>query len=231
MAFISALQLGSSVQNTGSWTGITVPANAKLAVLSCDGFSAGSTNPFTEQTGGALPTLGGSSMSCPDTGHLQDATDAAHQGGTFYLINPSTGSGKTLAWDWKNSIGFSSGDPGIYLLSFFDDAVSGVRAVGGQQANNTNFTAGSIAAQAGDLLIGCASLWARASVSWSGVAATSQATYADQGSSVFISSGTASGATTVSFTCTSTDGGIFAMAMIPAIVALPRTYQVTAGNA
>ena len=219
MSLISGVALGSSQSNSGSWTGITVPAGTKLAVLGVDGYIA-VTAYFTSPD--AMPTLGSLSMTCPDTGHVQDQT-TYHMGGTFYLINPTVGSGQTLAWDWAGAADLSQSDLCVFYLAFFDDVVTGVRASSGNQLISTSHSTGAIAAQSGDLVVACASLWGSLlSITWTN--ATEISTQHSYDSNVSLAYAYASGSITISAESANTDGGIFGVAFIPSAGAtlIPR---------
>jgi hypothetical protein len=213
VSLISGVALGSSTANSGSWTGITVPTGTKFAVLGVDGW-CGTYAVFT--TPDAMPTLGSLSMTCPDTGHLQDGSTGEHMGGTFYLINPTVGTGQTLTWDWQAAATFAALDPCAFYLAFFDDVVTSVRSSGGVQSTATTHSPGSLAANSGDLVVACASLWQgdAASVSWTNATKIGDQEATD--SYVCLAYAYATGAITITVNSNSTDGGIFAMAMITA---------------
>ncbi len=109
--------------------------------------------PFTKK---AAPTINSVAMTLSVDG---DADGAEQQAVCWTLKNPSTGV-QTLAWDWAGAGTPSEGlvYTVVYISGEHDSSFVGATAV--DQTRTTGNTTGSMAANSGDLFLGCANSFA-----------------------------------------------------------------------
>lgn len=217
MAFISSEEFGGvDTANTGTQassvlTSLTVPAGCKLAVMLITGYESNG----LYYSSAAFVKMGTTAFSFPTA--AGDTSTSWFQGAICYIINPPTGT-QVCTWDW-NGAG-AAGEKPQFVVSYYDNVVSGVRNANGDHSSGANqpFTSPSITASSGDLVV--AGLWSY-SLSDTAVSLTSPLTKRVEtwrNSSVDIAMGdaTASGAMTVEgSTVGAGEGGILGIAFIP----------------
>lgn len=135
-----------STGNTGSITGITVPADAEAMIAGFSGYP--DDNSASYFSGGAV-NIGGSAFTLV----AGDGDSNAMEGALGYRILPPTGT-QTLAWDWAGSATIT-GFPGVCFYGFIKgiDTASPIRDSYGHNQTAIPISTPSLLAQTGDLII------------------------------------------------------------------------------
>jgi hypothetical protein len=134
--------------NTGTITGITVPADAEIMLIGVTGWSA-TANYFS---GGTFNIGASTSIS---VGTASDAS-ITWKAALFYILAPPTGT-QNLSWDWAGAATADDADVIISMTYWKGINTAGgastIRDSDGAQAATTSVTTPTITAQSGDLLV------------------------------------------------------------------------------
>jgi len=205
VARLGSVQTFTSSAITSSQN-ISVPAGADIMTLVVGGFDG------DDVFSGGTITLGGNALQIGFDG--DDNGSTAHQGILYYIDVSSLSGVQSLAWTWNGSGSLLIG--ANFLYAFYDgvDTTSPIRASGGQQDTDGNFTTGTLAAVAGDMIVAGMAFTSNATVAWSG--ATEALNTSDfNGNMTSVAEESLSGNTTVSTTLTvgDPDGSLMALAL------------------
>ena len=201
-------------------TTITVPDDATMIIVGISGYKA-EANYFS--SGAMTMTKGGAdtAMVAVQPSTRGDGSILAFYSAMFYQVLPDTGTNKTLKWDWLNA-GTAVNAP-IISITFWKgiDTANPVRGSGGGQNSDTPYTASSITAQSGDLIVAWVGGYAGGSEgtinTWSNLSTLAQVTFYGAADGAW-ATGSPTGNTIVAASTATyfSDGGIVGISLIPA---------------